>query len=276
MAGLTSISRKRGCIVFALVMLTAVHSTVFAESAARLRQRVREWLLLTEELAATRTGWQERQAVMDDRIRLLQAQVEQLKSAARQTNDQLESARAELETVAARAAVANAALGNLAAPVRQAESRARRLVDRLPDFLLDSLKIPATVASVPDDVQPEQWPVRLKNALAVIEGIQRMSTQLHEGRMSVPVDDRAVEMQVLFLGLAQAFGVTPDGSAAAVGRWEDGRWVWRESPDHARAIRNALAIHRKDKPASFISLPLVRPPNRSNAPKPNNASEAME
>ncbi len=276
MAFLMSISRKHGCIVIVLAALLVPSGTVFAESAARLRQRVREWVLLSEELTATRTEWQERQAVMDDRIRLLQAQVEQLKFAARQSEDQLESARAELEAVVDRASVAKSALDELAEPVRQAESRARQLLDRLPDFLLESLTIPDTVVSPPEDGQPEQWPARLKNALAVIADIQRMSAQLHEGRMSVPVGDGAVEMQVLFPGLAQAFGVTPDGSTAAIGRWQDGRWVWRDSPDHARAIQTALAIHRRDKPAAFISLPLARPSDLPNAEDANNASEAME
>ncbi|MFW5803340.1 MAG: hypothetical protein ACOCWJ_05420 [Verrucomicrobiota bacterium] len=267
---------KRVCFVLVLGALVVSDAGVFAQSAANLRQRVREWVLLNEELAATRTDWQERQAVMDDRIRLLQAQIDQLTDATGQTDEQLAAARDQLDTVEERASVANAALTELSAPVRQAESKARDLLDRLPDFLLDSLTIPDTVASPPADSQPEQWPARMKHALGVIEDIQRMSAQVHEGRMNVPVGEDGVEMHVLFLGLAQAFGVTPDGASAVVGRWEKGRWRWRESPDHAGVIRTALAIYRGDKPASFVSLPLARPPGRSNAPEINDAPEAME
>lgn len=273
---LMSKSRKCVCLVIALAALVVLDTAVFAEPATRLRQRVREWVLLTEELAATRTDWQERQAVMDDRIRLLQAQIEQLTAAAGQADEQLDAARDQLDAVDERASVANAALTDLSAPVRRAESKARELLDRLPEFLLDSLTIPDTVGSTPEDGKPEQWPARLKNALGVIEDIQGMSAQLHEGRMSVPVGEDGMEMQVLFLGLAQAFGVTPDGSVAAVGRWEDGRWRWRESPESAGVIRTALAIRRGDKPASFVSLPLARPPERSDAPETNDPSEAVE
>lgn len=249
--------------------------------------------MLKEELAATRGDWRERRGVLDDRIRMLQAQKQRLLADEEQVRSDVATAEQKLAEVRQRKAAAEASLEELSAPLDTVETEIRSLIAQLPPFLAGAMDIPeplrtpqtdrrgtqttppsseAMEASGPQggDLQKpgERTPPprdardrvrRFRDALSATAAVQQLNRQIHAGRMAVPADGEPVEMDVLFLGLSQAFGVTPDGSRAAVRRWRDGQWRWTAAPDHARAIRQALAIYRKDKPARFIALPLQRP-----------------
>ena len=64
------------------------------------------------------------------------------------------------------------------------------------------------------------------------------------------------EMDILYLGLAVAFAVSADGTSAAAGAPAAGGWEWRWDPALAPSVRTAVAIYRKEQPASFVVLPL--------------------
>ena len=64
------------------------------------------------------------------------------------------------------------------------------------------------------------------------------------------------EMNVLYLGLTRGFGVSADGAVAAVGRPEPAGWTWSRRDGLAPAVRQAVAVFRRESPAGLVPLPL--------------------
>ena len=63
-------------------------------------------------------------------------------------------------------------------------------------------------------------------------------------------------VDVIYLGLAQAFYAAEQGDTAGVGRPSQAGWQWQDQPRLAKDIRAALAVERKDSPPQLISLPI--------------------
>jgi hypothetical protein len=66
-----------------------------------------------------------------------------------------------------------------------------------------------------------------------------------------------VQVQVLYLGLAQAYFVDQTGSFAGVGIPSREGWQWDNRPELAPPIARAIAIYENSEPAAFVALPVV-------------------
>jgi hypothetical protein len=66
-----------------------------------------------------------------------------------------------------------------------------------------------------------------------------------------------VQVETVYLGLAQAFFVDKAGEYAGVGVPGPDGWQWTPKPELAGRIQKSIAMYKNAAPAAFVSLPVT-------------------
>jgi uncharacterized protein (DUF1778 family) len=250
------------------VALAALPALAAESDLPRLERAVGETVSLRQAAHEAEVAWAEQRPAVEARLALLQQQRtladEQLR-AARQSAATALASRQRLE---ADVAQSGDALLALAAPLRQAEERLRRLAPRLPEPLSRSLaeRLKA-LPPAPAEITVETLAERLKLVFGLLAEIDQFAHGVVLTRQTLAASSGVVrEMDVLYLGLGAAFAVSSTGDLAAVGIPGENGWQWRWEPALAPDLSAAVAIYRKDRPAAFVNLPLELAPKLGGAP----------
>jgi flagellar biosynthesis/type III secretory pathway chaperone len=147
-----------------------------------------------------------------------------------------------------------------------AESQAIRLIPSLPPMLRDSMKpVLEELTGRVSAAGARTSSGRLRNLLTFHSQIGAFQSSIHAGGEMIEFEGSRRQCDVFYLGMARGFCVSGDGSWAAVGEPDTDGWKWQPRPDIADAIRAAINVHRRERPASMVSLPLRVMPDKSES-----------
>ena len=93
------------------------------------------------------------------------------------------------------------------------------------------------------------------SALSEIESIQHSSHVVRE-LLTLEGGAGRREMDVVYLGLACGFAVSPDNSVAATGCPTSNGWKWTEDSAIATEVRKLVGIRQQKLPPSIVNLPV--------------------
>ena len=116
------------------------------------------------------------------------------------------------------------------------------------------------ISRIPED--PNQTKVSLSARMVNVVGFIN-EVNKYNGSISVVSELRRnesgseLQVKVIYVGLAQAYFSSPDGSFAGMGIPGDNGWEWSEQPSLAPAIQQAIAIYEGSAPAAFVDLPMT-------------------
>jgi hypothetical protein len=220
---------------------------------ADLEKVVGRWIDTREAIAREQREWQDGKAALLREIEILDAERAALtnelasfhESATAEEKERAETLREKEEL--------DRALKKLVPLIEAAESKALRLLPVLPPMLAASLKAAVGDMDKPAGLTP---PERLRNLLTFHAQLGAFQSSFHAGGAMIETEGRRRQCDVLYLGMARAFAVSGDNSWAAVGTPGAGGWTWIPRPDLAAPVRQAIDIHRRERPAALVSLPL--------------------
>lgn len=254
---------NRICLALVTAWLTAGCCVCVAEESASvdaLEGLVTTWVNLRAEIAKEKTLWRERKTQWTREIELLKKEQAALKQRVANAGDTATTRDAKQEALVARRKGLADVLRDLGPVLDRLEVDLRRWDARVPESL--ATEIQALVARIPathKEAQRRTVAQRLQTDVALLTQIETLHHGLHVTREVLPVKDtKRGEVDVLYLGLAQGFAVSTDGSWAAVGRLGDSGWTWVARPDIAGDVRRALAVFNRDIAAELVRLPLRR------------------
>lgn len=263
-------ARWRGLLgALALAAWTAMAATAAETDVQRLERLVGDLLTLQQAAGETEATWAEQRPAVQGRIEILRQQVAAEQARLSQAQQTAAAAAAERQALDADVHRSREALLALAAPLTQAETALRTLLPRLPEPLTRALaerlrELPAAATPVSEQNLSE----RLRLVFGLLTEIDQFANGVYLFRQPI-ADPQQVqrEMDVLYLGLSMAFAVSADAASAAVGTPGATGWDWRWDPALAGAVRTAVAIYRKEQPATFVTLPLeLAPPPSGGQP----------
>lgn len=235
-----------------------------SNSLPTLEALVKQWVDLRSQLGAETRQWQEQEAQWKQEVSLLEreqaALKEEIESASRQqasaTREQLDQLRRQDEW--------RQVLEGLRPVLDRAEADLRAWVDMLPPALRDTLaellaRLPADGAAAGAGAAQ-----RVQAVVALYAQIEELGRGSHVVK-EVLADERGTrrEMDVLYLGLARGYAVSPDMAWAAVGTPGPGGWSWHPRPDLAPRVRRAIDVQQEQLAAELVALPIqVKEPAR--------------
>lgn len=218
-----------------------------------VQEKVRQWVEAKKTLAAERASWAEEKQRLTELNTIRRAELSELQAMATNMTDRLDAAvakRADLESTETSLKTELAAIEQRVAAW---ETTLRPKLATLPQPLLDTLAEP--IGRLQDGVKA---PVenRMRDLVFVLAEISAFHHDVRIHRELQEIGGASREVDVLYLGLAQAFYVNKNGTLAGRGQAGPDGWTWSARNDLAADIRSAIDMSRKDRAPGMLRLPI--------------------
>jgi uncharacterized protein DUF3450 len=244
-------------IVFLGLLCWAPMSSMANEvvaSTETLEDLVSQWVELKRQIALEKESWQGDLLQLQNERALLQQEKRQLQKELKQASESRISKNAQRMEMLEKKEKYQTALAGCQPMLRKAENALQHWQKRLPLPLLDPLVKHFRKLKNTSEKSISQ---RLQVILALYAQIESYQYSVNVGKQVIEIDEnRRLEFDVLYLGLAQGYCVSQDGKYAGIGTLEMSGWVWQWRPELAARIKKCLDLHAREKIAEFVPLPV--------------------
>lgn len=229
-------------------------------SADAVRAFLSKWVETEQLVAKERREAEQSKDILAARIETLKEGVTALNERIAQADEKLVQAQKLKADVVVEMEKNNLAAAQLGAGLAGLESHIRALHPALPSPLTE--KIRTLYDRMPADTNNVRVSVaeRCQNVLGILNEVNKFNAEL---TMVYDVrnlsDGKPSEVSCLYVGLGQAYSVSPRGEAA-VGRPGPQGWVWTAVPGSAEAITRTMEILQNKAKPEFVPLPVEMKP----------------
>lgn len=215
-----------------------------------------KWIETQQIISKERTDWQQGKDVLLGRLDLvkkeiasLEAKIAEAQSGVTETQTKRDSLTSELDGL-------TQALRDLGTTVTGMESRLKGILPRVPEPIKE--KLMPLIKRIPEDPTstPASVAERFQNVLGILNEVNRANTDIVSSQeVRLLANGKPSQVRVMYLGLAQAYYLSPTGETG-IGRPTADGWVWEPSSAISRDVLLAFEVLQgKHKPA-FVGLPV--------------------
>jgi hypothetical protein len=252
-------------VLFATSPLLAKESAA-PPAAEELRSSVREWIETMQKIQQEEDNWEKDREVLNGYKEGLQKEIEDLREQIERAKTRKDGGDTQsLDKLAERDRYA-AAQEELARQLATLEEGLSAKLPLLPEPLRQTPKVAQGIEALaksiqlPADKKNEDLSKRFFNAVELLADVEKFQQGVHlHSELRKDSKDREFKMQVVYFGLAMAYGVNEDGSFAVVGRPAANGWKFTERNDLATQIQALVASASSEKSDTFSQLPLIQP-----------------
>ncbi len=254
--------KNRGCIIgMVLVAMLLVAPFAPADESGtglgKLDVLVDRWMALRTTIAEEGADWKEREGQWKAEISLLEREAETLKKEINAGDSFATSVEERRSTLLARKERTEEELHKLRSVLGRAEDDLRRWRKRIPSGM--RLSLSAGFDALPEtqkDADKLLLTKRSQNVAALYAQIEALQNQIHSQHETLDVNGMRRQVDILYIGLARAFAVSPGNGWAAVGIPTDDGWAWTTRSEEAMGIRHAIEVLNRQETAQLAVLPL--------------------
>ena len=235
----------------------AAGSAKSAPTLDETRVTLNKWIETQQIISKERNDWQQGKEILQGRIELVGKEVGILKDRIKQSEAAVEESNKKRDELVAENDALKVSGAQLGEAVTLMEGQLRKLMKQMPEPV--ATKLAPLMQRMPVDPSNTRVTVaeRFQNVLAVLSELNKANSELaisYEIRKFA--DGSSGEVQVIYLGLAQAYYISPRGDAGIGRPGEDG-WTWTPAPDAAQAILSTLEIIQGKESPAFVPLPIT-------------------
>ena len=221
------------------------------------RLTLSKWIETQQIISKERNDWQQGKEVLQGRIELVGKEVGQLKERIAQSEKAVEESNRKRDELVAQNAQLKEVGGQLAESVTAMESQVRKLARLAPEGIAS--KLAPLLQRIPTDAAATRISVaeRFQNVLGILNELNKANSEItiaYEIRKLA--DGSSSEVQVIYVGLGQAYYLSPRGEAG-IGRPGDQGWTWEPASEQAGQIFTALEVIQGKHPPAFVALPVT-------------------
>lgn len=231
-----------------------------------LRTTVNEWVETMRKIQQEENDWARDQEVLENYKEGLESEIATLKEQLSDAKTRKQGADGEtLEKEQQRDRLV-AAKDALTMYVHHLEME---MVKKLPDFpdpLLSDPKVAQWVeelkvaAALPESERGDGVSKRLMNVINLVSEAEKFQATVHvREELRKDADGKEFNMQMVYFGLACAYGVNAEGGFAVVSRPSGTGWKFEKHNELADDIQHLVDAIHGDQDAAFINLPLIKP-----------------
>lgn len=244
-------------VVVSLAALAAGGAEVSPEARlTETRSLIEQWVQARQLADRTRTDWASDRALLEQSKVLFERELQAEEERMRRIGTNVVQVGVERVETERELAAANAALERLGSLVAEFENRVRALSPLIPDPLRPDLQ--PFLNRLPAEGAPTRLsvPERLQTVVGFLNELDKFNSTvtLADEKRADPSGQQA-SVEVIYLGLGQAYFVDATGRFAGVGRPGPEGWQWTTRNEIGPAVRDAVAMYRNAKPAAFVTLP---------------------
>ncbi len=220
------------------------------------RLTLAKWIETQQIIAKERNDWQQGKEILQGRIDLVGKEVGVLRERIRQSEEAVAQSDRKRDELVAQDTELKALGEQLANAATVMEEQVRALLKQLPDPVKG--RIAPLVERIPADpaatrVTPAE---RFQNVLGILNEVNKANSEISVAyEIRTLADGSSSEVQVIYLGLAQAYFLSPKGEAG-IGRPTEDGWKWEPAPGAANQILLALEVIEGKHVPTFVPLPI--------------------
>lgn len=221
------------------------------------RELIRQWVQTERLLSEEKTTWQVEKSRMQELLDIYQKELKLLNEEITQAGSSTEMVDERKQTHEKELKEYRDAQRLLSDAMARHLPRVRKLLTQLPEPLLEKIDADMDVLQAKDALEKPRDVLKSMLVVMAESGRFNRSITVAEETRELP-SGKKMTVDVIYLGLAQAFYAAEQGDTAGVGRPSPigTGWQWQEQPKLAKDIRAAIAVERKDSPPQLISLPI--------------------
>lgn len=255
-----TINRTVAALVVGALAATAPGADTVAEGSAALvdaRSTVARWVETEQVISKEKREWQIGKEVLLQRIALVEGEIATMERKIVESREAIAGAAASRGELAERKQQLEAARVALVDAIGPLEQRTRSLLAVLPDPVRQrveplSQRMPADASSTDRSLSE-----RFQNVIGILNEVNKFDREIHVTNEIRPLaDGTTAEVTALYVGLGQAYYVTPSGHAAGVGRPGAAGWEWLPADHLAPEVARAVAILKSEQVPAFVPLPV--------------------
>ncbi len=227
------------------------------ERLAAARDTLSKWVETQQVISKEKKDWELGKQVLEQRVSLLQGEIDALESRLQETRAQIGDAEDKRRELRREETQLSAAAEALALKIDALESKTHTLMRRLPDPILQ--RIEPLARRIPENPARTELSLseRFQNVIGVLNEVNKFNRDITVvSELRELSADRSAEVQTIYLGLAQAYYVSRNGEVAGVGRPTDDGWVWQPANELAPQVAEAIAILENKSVPAFVPLPV--------------------
>ncbi|WP_170266939.1 DUF3450 family protein [Brevifollis gellanilyticus] len=231
----------------------AAASTAMDETRSLLQQ----WAATQRLISSERTEWETGKAMLEGRIQLLKASIEETEKKIAEAKTKLDDAKKRTTEAETEKAQIKEASDALIASAPELEKGVKNLFTRVPGVVQEKVKvlhdrIPKEGADTKNITAAE----RFQNVLGILNELNKANNELN----SLPEihdlgNGKKAEVKVVYVGLGQGYFVNSNGDVGGLGLPSETGWVWNTDPAIAPKMRELVEVMKKAVAPKLVELP---------------------
>jgi uncharacterized protein YPO0396 len=220
------------------------------------RASLAKWVETQQLISKEKRDWQQGKQILQSRIDAVNGEIAALTERLAETRHNAAEANGKKAgEVAANDTLQKAGI-ELASWVTGLESGLRTLQARLPEPLLQKVK--PLYDRMPADARATNVSLaeRFQNVAGILNEVGKFNSDITMvTEVRTVSDGKPAEVRTVYVGLAQAYYVSPKGDAG-IGRPGATGWEWSAAREIAPQIAQAVEVLQNKAKPSFVSLPV--------------------
>ncbi len=240
-------------IAFFLILFAA--SMAVAQEAAEVQTALKQWVLTEQIISRERANWTAEKETLTELNNLRQRETAQLAEFTKAAASRIEEVDAQRKKFSDEEADLKFWRRSLAAKVASLENEIRPLISLFPVPLRAKVEEAVVRLENPDPNRPLQH--RSRDVLLVTQAYLNFKNAITLDADIRNIDGEDREVEVLYLGVTQAWYVDRSGNYSGYGVPTAKGWVWTEESGLASSVANAIAVQSRRATPAFVKLPLL-------------------
>ncbi len=252
---------------FAALAASAQEATELP-SAVEVRTKLEQWVLTKQITSAESAAWASEKANLGELNGLRRQEIEQLKAFAVAVGERVTELAGKQEAFVEEEKNLKTWRRELEATVADLESRVRAMIPVFPQPFRDEVTEAITRLEESDEAADAPIQQRARDVMMVLQAYQK-----HQNEITVLTEVREMggqrrEVEVLYIGLHEAWYVDASGRFSGVGQPTVTGWQWREDNGLASRVRQAIELQARRAEPAFVTLPISGTPQEQGSAIP--------
>lgn len=223
---------------------------------AESRLTMGKWIETQQLIGRERNEWSQGKEILKGRVELIGKEVASLQEKIGQSESSVAESGKTFAGLVEQREELKAASAQLVASVTLMEAEVKKIAPMIPDPV--RAKLAPLFARLPEDPSTTKVSIaeRFQNVLGILNEVNKANSEITVNyEVRTLADGTSSEVQAIYVGLAQAYYISPRGEAG-IGRPSADGWKWESAKASADKILTVLEIIQGKQTPAFVPLPV--------------------
>lgn len=222
--------------------------------AALLQEKTRQWIEARQLLGKESAAWTEEMASLEELNAIREKETAQLGEFIDAAGARVEELAGKTKSLSEESVALKSWRAKLETDLSSLEAELKPLLPRFPPVLREKMEESLLRIESPDLEAPLQN--RARDVLLVLQACLEFQNAVTVASEVREIAGQRREVEVLYVGITQAWYVDPTNQFSGQGIPGDSGWTWNEDNRIATQVRSAIEVQTRRSVPAFVELPL--------------------